>query len=396
MHLSKSYIAATWVAMGALGVALLAQEPAAAGKSQPAAQASPATPSNPAKEPQTVPPASPAAPSSKAPSSEDTVGPDEVVLTIGSEKITRSRFELIKQGLPSQYGTLVQRWGDRLFANNYAAFRGLALLAEGEKLDQTPQFKGQIQFMRIQLLASLAIQRLQAKAQQISQEELKAYYDAHQDEFEQAQVKAIFVAFKPQAKPTTGASATEQEAPKARTEEQARARAEELRQQLLAGADFATLAKAHSDHKESAQKNGDFGTVRRNQLPGGLATAVFSLKPNQISELVKEGQGFYILQAQDIRSVTLAEAVATIRGILRQQKFLQAMEQVKQKFPVVLNEKFFGPQAAQTRAPGGTARPVITGVAPAKPQAAGVPQPSAQAAPAATPAAKPEKKPEKE
>ena len=86
MHLSRRYVAATWVATGVFAVGLLAQAPVPAGKSEPAAQARPATPSDAAKEPPTVPPASPAPPSSKAPSSEDTVGPDEVVLTIGPEK----------------------------------------------------------------------------------------------------------------------------------------------------------------------------------------------------------------------------------------------------------------------------------------------------------------------
>ena len=389
MHLSRRYVAATWVATGVFAVGLLAQAPVPAGKSEPAAQARPATPSDAAKEPPTVPPASPAPPSSKAPSSEDTVGPDEVVLTIGPEKITRARFEQIKQGLPAQYGGLAHKWGNRLFANNYAAFRGLAMIAEGEKLDQTAQFKGQIQFMRIQLLASLSVQRLQVKAQQISQEELKTYYDAHQAEFEQARVKGIFVSFNSKAKPATSASTTEQEAPKTRTEEQALARADELRQQLLAGADFAALAKAHSDHKETAKKEGDFGTVRRNQLPGGLSKVVFSLKPDQISEPVKEGQGYYILQAQDIRAVTLDEATASIRSNLQQEKFLQAMEQVKQQFPVVLNEKFFGP--AQAPALGGSAQPVITGVAPARPGAAAAQPSGSPAAPAPSSAGKPEK-----
>ena len=198
-------------------------------------------------------------------------------------------------------------------------------------------------------------------------------------------MKSIFVAFKPQPKPAAVASASEEEAPKPRTEQQALARAEELRQQLLAGADFSALAKAHSDHKESAEKGGDLGTVRKNQLPASLAKVVFSLKPNQISEPVKEGQGYYILQTQEIRAVTLNEAVATIRGTLRQQKFLQAMEQVRKEFPLVLNEKFFGPQATQSPTPG-TARPVITGVAPAKPGSVAIPK----TAPAPKP--KPEKK----
>ena len=134
--------------------------------------------------------------------------------------------------------------------------------------------------------------------------------------------------------------------------------------------------------------------MRRKQLPASLAKVVFSLKPNEISEPVKEGPGYYILQAQDIRPVTLDEAAATIRRTLQQQKFLQTMQKVKQEFPVVLNEKFFGQQATQTRVPG-TGRPVITGIAPAKPQAAGAPAPASPAAPVPATATKADKKKEK-
>ena len=156
--------------------------------------------------------------------------------------------------------------------------------------------------------------------------------------------------------------------------------------------DFAALAKAQSDHQASAEKGGDLGNIRRNQLPPNLDKAVFSLKPKEVSEPVKEGQGYYIFQVEEYRPVSLDEATATIRSSLQQKKFTDTLELVKKEFPVVLNEKFFVEPQAQAPAGGGQ-RPVITGVAPALPGAAGAPAPASGAKPA--PASKPQKKEEK-
>jgi parvulin-like peptidyl-prolyl isomerase len=331
-------------------------------------------------------------------SPKDQVKPEEVVLTIGNEKITRSQFETIKAGLPPQYAAVPQQMGDKGFAGAYAQFRGLAIEGERQKLDQTREFREQLNFLRTELLARLAVSAFSAKSQEINDQEIKAYYDSHTAELQQAKVKGIFVALNPPAipaAPAAGGAAAKAETPKARTDEEAKARAEELRKQILAGADFATVARENSDHQASAEKGGDLGTLRKGSLPPNLDKTVFALKPKEVSEPVKEGQGYYIFQVDEIRPVTLDEATASIRNTLQQQKMTTALERVKTDYPVVYNDKYFGEAPGQ---PGAPARPVITGVAPAQPGAAGVPAPAAKPAPAPpapAPAPPPAKKPEK-
>ncbi len=388
MTLSRRYAAVALIAILAVSLDSFAQAPAA--KPQQGQKTAPGTPpaTNPA--PQAPPTGIQALP---MPSTRDAVGPEEVVLTIGTEKITRARFELIKRGLPPQYVGAPQQMGEKGFANSYGMFRGLALLAEREKLEQSAEFKEQLNFLRIELLARLAISTLQMKTQSVTEEEVEAYYTANGGEFQQAKVKAIYVALNPtaQAQPAASPGATaKSDPPKNRSDEDARKLALELRQKILAGGDFAALAKAQSDHQASAEKGGDLGNIRRNQLPPNLDKAVFSLKPKEVSAPVKEGQGYYIFQVEEYRPVSLDEATATIRSSLQQKKFTDALEIVKKEFPVVLNEKFF--VEAQAPAAGGQ-RPVITGVAPASPGAAGAPAPASGAKPA--PASKPEKKEEK-
>jgi len=370
-----------------LGAGLLAQAPTppAPPAGPPPAAAAPAPPQVPTGI-QTL-PISP----------KDLVKPEEVVLTIGNEKITKVQFETIKAGLPPQYAAVPQQMGDKGFAGAYAQFRGLAIEGEKQKLDQTREFREQLNFLRTELLARLAVTALSAKSQEVSDQEIKAYFDSHTAELQQAKVKGIFVALNPPAKPAAPAAAgaaAKTETPKARTDEEAKARAEELRKQILAGADFATVARENSEHQASAEKGGDLGTLRKGSLPPNLDKIVFALKPKEVSEPVKEGQGYYIFQVDEIRAVTLDEATATIRNTLQQQKMTTALEKVKTDYPVVYNDKYFSEAQGP---PGAPARPVITGVAPAQPGAAGVPAPAAKpAAPAPAPAPPaPAKKPEK-
>lgn len=357
-------------------------------------------PAPPAARPATPPPPAAATPApAQVPSGiptlpitpKEQVKPDEVVLTIGNEKITRAQFEAIKSGLPPQYAAVPQQMGDKGFAGAYAQFRGLALEAEKQKLDQTPAFKEQLNFLRTELLARLAVSELSVNSQEVSENEIKAYYEAHKPEFQQAKVKGIFVALNPPAKPAApaGGAAAKAEAPKARTDEEAKARAGELRKQILGGADFGTVARENSDHQASAEKGGDLGTLRKGSLPPNLDKVVFALKPKEVSEPVKEGQGYYIFQVDEIRPVTMDEATATIRNTLSQQKMTAALEKVKTDYPVVYNDKYFSEAQPPAGAP---ARPVITGVAPAQPGAAGVPAPAAK--PPATQAPPASKKPE--
>lgn len=327
--------------------------------------------------PQQAPPAPPASNSIPsgiqtlpAASARDSVASSEVVLTIGNEKMTREQYEKFKQNLPSTLAPQAQAMGDRSFASNYARLRGLVLLALRDKLDESVDFKSQLNFMHDQILAQMAVTKLQTDSQKITDAEVKAYYDAHQAEMVQGKLRGIFVALNPPAKP--GAKAGE--AVKARTDDEAKARAGELRKKILDGADFATVAKEESDHQGSAEKGGDFGVIRKGSLPPSLETAVFNLKPLEISEPIKEGPGYYIFRVEELKPVTLDEATATIRNKLQTEKFTKSVESVQSLFPVVLNEKYFGPAtpppgAAQpaAQAPAGAGRPVITGVAPAKP-----------------------------
>ena len=81
-----------------------------------------------------------------------------------------------------------------------------------------------------------------------------------------------------------------------RTDVEARAFAEEIRQRILAGEDFAVLASQYSDDTGSGAQGGDLGWFGREQMVAPFAEAAFSLPISQTSELIKTEFGYHIIQ----------------------------------------------------------------------------------------------------
>ena len=100
--------------------------------------------------------------------------------------------------------------------------------------------------------------------------------------------------------------------------EAARLRAELLLNQLEEGADFAALAREHSDDNDTAPRGGDLGFRSRGQMPSGFEEVAFSLAPGERSEIVESALGFHIIEVLNRREgdVPLVEAKREIASRL--------------------------------------------------------------------------------
>ncbi|MGI6100482.1 MAG: peptidylprolyl isomerase [Kiritimatiellia bacterium] len=78
----------------------------------------------------------------------------------------------------------------------------------------------------------------------------------------------------------------------------AKVKAEELRKQLVEGADFAALAAANSDCPSKAE-GGSLGSFGRGRMVPAFEQAAFALATNAISEVVETDFGFHIIQVTD-------------------------------------------------------------------------------------------------
>ncbi|HET6278258.1 MAG TPA: peptidylprolyl isomerase [Candidatus Polarisedimenticolia bacterium] len=182
---------------------------------------------------------------------------------------------------------------------------------------------------RVQLQRTLAViafvERKVAGDIDISDEELKAYYDAHPDEMtrqEGARIRQIVIGVPPDA-------SVEQRA-------DARRRIENVLNALRAGGNFAELAAANSDGPE-AQRGGESGFVTRggNALPA-VERAALELQPGEISDIISTERGFHIIEVVERRAagvIPFAEAKDRIRAKLtvheRQERIASYVKRLK-------------------------------------------------------------------
>ena len=74
------------------------------------------------------------------------------------------------------------------------------------------------------------------------------------------------------------------------------AKLNDIRAQILAGADFATLAKKYSEDPGSAAEGGYLGFFKRRELVPEYEAAAMKLEPGQLSPVVQSQFGFHLIQ----------------------------------------------------------------------------------------------------
>ncbi len=125
-----------------------------------------------------------------------------------------------------------------------------------------------------------------------------------------------------------------------------REKAENLRKQILGGADFADIARNQSDCP-SKQTGGDLGTFVRGQMVKPFEDAAFSQKKDEIGPVVETDFGYHIIQVLEKNSSkTLKlddETKGRISAVLVQQKQQKAfdtlLKNLREKAHVVYYEK---------------------------------------------------------
>jgi peptidyl-prolyl cis-trans isomerase D len=107
-----------------------------------------------------------------------------------------------------------------------------------------------------------------------------------------------------------------------------KAKAEAVLKLAKGGADFAELAKKHSQDEGSAPQGGNLGPAPRGRMPTAFEDAAFSLKPGDISDLVRTELGYHIIKVLRHEIPSLEENKASIKRAVQLNK---ASEVAKQK-----------------------------------------------------------------
>ena len=118
----------------------------------------------------------------------------------------------------------------------------------------------------------------------------------------------------------------------------AKTQADDLLAQLKKGADFADLAKKHSQDPGSAPNGGDLGFFGKGQMVPAFEQAAFGLKPGQTSGVVETPFGYHVIRVSETkagRDLGYDEVRAQIEDFLKQQlrdrKSQEFVDQLKAK-----------------------------------------------------------------
>lgn len=247
---------------------------------------------------------------------------DDVVITVSE---FQDRINAQSPYVRARYASLDHK---KEFLDNLVKFELLAAEAKRQGLDQDPEVVRTVKQVMIQRLLRQKFDTM--KADDISDADVKAYFDAHPEEFNrppEVRVSLILVPDEATAKKVLA----------------------DPRAQGLENVGFRDLVAQYSTDSETKERGGDlrFFDEKNRELPPELVQAAFKLSNmGEVSPPVKTARGYALLKLTGRRSPlvrTLAEVSQSIRAKLfreRRQRLLDEFERsLRQKARVQIHEQ---------------------------------------------------------
>ena len=258
---------------------------------------------------------------------------DRVVIQVGDVKITSHQMGQILDIYPESQRVFANGPGRSQFIDQVVRMLLLAEEGRRRKLTETDAYKNQLIYSTASILAS---QTDAAIKRQVSEDEalLKSYYEVHKSEY--VQVHARHILIRMQGSPVTLAPGQ-----KDLTEAEALAKAQEIRQKLVQGGDFAELARAESSDLGSSSKGGDLGFLKHGQTVPSFEDAAFALPDGGLSEPVKTPYGYHLIKVEERRPTrTFEELRPELERNLGNDASRKFVENLKAKSKVVIDPDF--------------------------------------------------------
>jgi peptidyl-prolyl cis-trans isomerase D len=134
---------------------------------------------------------------------------------------------------------------------------------------------------------------LTAADSNVSDSDLRKYYDAHRAEFDRPAHASLSVLYIPRVVSAADSAAV-------------RARINALRAEIAGGAKFDEVAKRESADSVSAAQGGDIGKITRGRLVPSFEQAAYALKPGELSQPVLTQFGYHLIKVDSRSGDTLS------------------------------------------------------------------------------------------
>jgi peptidyl-prolyl cis-trans isomerase C len=210
--------------------------------------------------------------SSEAPASAS----DPVVARVNGVDIRQSDLALAEEDVGADMQAVSPEAKREHLISYLADIIMVAQAADKKKLEDNPDFKRRLAFLRNKLLMGYELQQ-EAKSALTDEALHQTYNEAVKSMAGQEEVRARHILVQ--------------------GEDEAKA----ILEQLKKGADFATLAKEKSKDPGAAE-GGDLGYFTKDQMVPEFADVAFKMYPGQLSNPVKTQFGWHIIKLEDKRT----------------------------------------------------------------------------------------------
>lgn len=264
---------------------------------------------------------------------------DPVVLSVGDTKITATQVEKFIEAMPPQFRPFYSGAGKSKLAELLLNTELLVREARKRHLETQPDVQLQVKIATDSILSNAAKIELR-KGMKVTDAELQKYLDEHKVQFEEARARRIVIRSK------TSVPWDQSKTPDQLLDDKdASAKAADLREQLVKGADFEELAAKHSDDSLSSGKGGDLGFNRRGSqthlIVPPLEEKIFSMEPGTISDVAQTPLGYEIVKLEEKRLPKLSDIRQELEQLVLNQKTEDLLKDFKSREKIYVDDNFF-------------------------------------------------------
>lgn len=248
----------------------------------------------------------------------------KVLATIDDQKITLDEFNKELDKIPMNMKMLVaSESGKKNYLDRLVVKKLLLREVSKEKIENDKEFQERFNDIKEQLLIEALLKKKITAQTQMSEDDLKKYYEEHKEDFKKdRELNTRHILLK--------------------TEEEAK----QVQAKLQKGEDFTELAKKYSIDPNVRQTGGEIGFQPKGSLIPEFENAAHKLtKVGQVSGIVKTQFGYHIIRLEGVKPpsyVPLEEVKDFIKQKNAQEKQKEVLEkyleELKKNSKITINE----------------------------------------------------------
>jgi peptidyl-prolyl cis-trans isomerase C len=272
--------------------------------------------------------------------SKETPEQAKVYATVGNEKITQADIDAKTSMLPPQFRERYETAdGKKKLVEQLTKMSLLSQEARRLNIDKKEEVAKRIKEIADNLIIQELIKEEVIDKVKVSDADIEKYYNENKQEFVQPEkVKVNLIQFKLKENATSEEKSAQKK------------KASETLKRLKKDEDFEKVAKEVSEDERTKNNGGNTGFFskgkRSNTYGPKVEDAAFSMKEGQISDIIEEKNGFYIIKVAEKKpekEETLQEAKSKIERRLQQEQQKKAydtyLDTLSKRYPVKIYDE---------------------------------------------------------